>query len=147
MATGILSVDPGLTTGLCVLLDENFFSVELEGPMEFLDYAVDLLDANQDRAWEVVCESFIINPQTIKKSRQNYSLEIIGALRHICHVRAIPFTLQSPADGKSFGTDDKLKRIGWYHAGKGHANDSARHLLVYSVQHGRIDPATLVEAS
>ena len=35
----------------------------------------------------------------------------------------------------TFATDDKLRRLGWYKPGKGHANDAARHLLLWFAKH------------
>ncbi len=44
----------------------------------------------------------------------------------------MPLTLQTPATGKGFGTDAKLKHLGWYNPTQGgHSNDAARHLLTY----------------
>lgn len=146
MPKAVAAIDPGLASGLAVLYDDHdFMSTEIVGSLEFLDAFVALIDSTVDREWEVVCESFIVTGETQKKSRQNYSLEIIGAVRFLCHQRMIPFELQSPSQGKSFGTDAKLKKLGWYKPAKGHANDAARHLCLYLVRHGRIDPGSLLE--
>lgn len=49
------------------------------------------------------------------------------------HEPFISFTCQSPATGKAFYSDDRLKSLGvyWGH-GKGHARDATRHLLQWA---------------
>jgi len=100
----------------------------------------------------LIVEDFIITAETLKKSRQTWSLEAIGALRYLVElfgdypipvddgrgliIPRISMTLQSPSSAKAFATNDKLRNVGWYVPGKGHANDAARHLLVYCAAHG-----------
>ena len=106
--------------------------------MPFLLQAAITLDNAPVEA--VVCESFIITNATLTKSRgENWSLESIGALRFLCTQHEVPFVLQTPARAKSFSTDEKLKRIGWHTAGKGHATDASRHLLLYAVSNGLLE--------
>lgn len=141
----ILAVDPGLATGLAVLESSvmRFNSHEVKTPKEFYDW-IQWFFESPHHPTHIVCESYIITPETIKKSRQNYSLELIGVLKYLAWERELPFTLQTPIEGKSFGTDEKLKTIGWYRPSQGHANDAARHLLTYCVQNKIIDPAELL---
>jgi hypothetical protein len=82
---------------------------------------------------ELVIEKFTITNETAKKSRQYDALNIIGVFRHYSYMSDWPLTLQSPGSAKKLGTDDRLKDLGWYTPGKGHANDAARHLLLYCV--------------
>ncbi len=80
----------------------------------------------------MVSESFIINAGTLRRGREHWSLEAIGAMKHILQRQGLPdLVLQSPASGKKFGTDEKLKAMGWWLPNNGHANDAARHLLTY----------------
>ena len=64
---------------------------------------------------------------------------MIGGLRYLAvvgdeYVGPLRFVRQTPAQAKSFGTDDKLRRLGWYTPTPGgHANDAARHLLAFAV--------------
>lgn len=143
---GVIAIDPGLATGFAVISDgHDFLSTEIVGTLEFLDAFVALIDSTVEREWEVICEAFIVTDSTTKKTRQNYSLEIIGAVRFLCHQRMIPFELQTPAQAKTFSTDSKLRKLGWYRPAKGHANDAARHLCLYLIRHNRLDPGSLLE--
>lgn len=131
----VFAVDPGKTTGVAMYNSLGIFeSREFEDQNDFLDHMWKYMSPSYNTDYEVVCESYIITSETIKKSRQYYSLEIIGALRWMTHQANLPFTLQPPSAGKSFGTDEKLKQMMWYKPGKGHANDAARHLLLYCVK-------------
>jgi hypothetical protein len=87
----------------------------------------------------LVVENFHITIRTGKLTRQHDALYIIGCLRYKANKDGHLFKLQNPSD-KQFGDDDRLKQIGWYSPGKGHANDAARHLLLYLLRYGVIDP-------
>lgn len=142
MARAVLALDPGLTTGWAALYnpgadDEMFASGEVRGALALVDSVLRLFGTGWE--WEVVIERYIITPNTLTKTRQYEPLEIIGAVRWLCHDRDRPFAMQSPAEAKAFSTDTKLKRVGWYRRGLGHANDAARHLLLYTATHRLID--------
>ena len=82
----------------------------------------------------LVCEGFVIRSNTSKLDAGAFSLttDLIGACRLLAHQAGIPFVRQTPAEAKSFATDDKLRRLGWYRPTKGgHANDASRHLLTF----------------
>lgn len=140
--TDIYAIDPGGTTGVACL---SHFDDGTEGGVRvvatiqvpggrfgFYQWAQDV--HLFDKAAAVACENFIINTGTATKSRQADPLMLAGYLEGECCVRSIPFLLQTPAQAKAFATDDKLKHLGWWNPTKGgHANDAARHLLVYMV--------------
>ena len=67
-------------------------------------------------------------------------------LRFVAREYECGFTLQAPSDAKAFASNNKLKLMGWYNTGKGHANDAARHMLVYTVQNKIIDPRKLLQS-
>jgi hypothetical protein len=126
----IFAVDPGKMTGFA-RWDNGHFSSSMLEHMPFLESMWLVLLMPQNRPDLVVCESFIITAQTLKKSRgENWSLEQIGAIRWMCHTHGVPFKLQTPADAKSFVKNERLKELGWYKPGAGHDNDAARHLLL-----------------
>ena len=105
----ILSIDPGKATGVATYDADHggFDSYEIEGRYALAGHV-------SDNSWdEVVCEDFVISQRTIKTTPQKGPLRIIGWLDIWCEELKIPFTLQT--------------------AGQGHANDAARHLLVYLV--------------
>ncbi len=77
----------------------------------------------------IVCENFIPRPGAL--SFQPEALRIIGYLEGWAEENGAEFVLQTPAQAKSFGTAAKLKAVGWWPKGLGHAQDAAKHLLVY----------------
>lgn len=144
----LIAVDPGKTTGVATwYLDRAFeepMATQIEGSLDFCDYVHALLAGHYDDDIVIICEKYTINAGTLKKSRQYDPLEIIGTLRWFAHQYEIDFVLQSPAEAKRFATNDKLKKIGWYTPGRDHAADAMRHLLLYSVKNGHVNPGDLL---
>lgn len=128
----ILAVDPGGNTGLAWLVDEEFGSqVVGDGRFGFHKWFLGAVDKVATPS-VIVCEDFIITSATARKSAQPDPYRIIGWLELWCYQHNVPFVLQTPSQGKGFGTDAKLKHFGWYRTGSGgHDNDAARHLLTY----------------
>lgn len=131
-----LSIDPGKTTGYAIWQgwsDSPFYSGQVEDRFAFestFRAFIAPYTSNPTRGLSVVMEDFIISAQTVKKSRQDDPLRIIGYVEGLCHEHLIPFKLQTPSEAKQFATDEKLKALRWYYATPGgHANDAARHLL------------------
>lgn len=136
--------DPGKTTGWARLAGEEFRSGQL--PLEqTLHWLFESL--KQGIKLTIVCEDFIYTPETAKKSRQTWSTEGIGALRFLAREFECDFILQSPSSAKSFASDEKLKRIDWWNPGQVHANDAARHLLLWAVENGRINIRRFLDAN
>lgn len=136
----IVAVDPGKVTGLATWYGggKGSFNSWQDECWDAVEQVHDLL--THDTVEAVVCESYTITMQTLKKTRgENWSLESIGSLRYISRIAKVPFVLQSPADAKKFATDTKLKAAGWWNPTPGaHANDAARHLLVYLARTDRL---------
>lgn len=104
--------------------------------------AVEWVHATLERGFTdlVVCESIRITAATAKKSQDVLiSVEQIGAVRYLCHLYGTDFKLQDPSEGKGFGTDRKLRALGWWTRGNDHARDASRHLLTAICD----DPAVL----
>jgi hypothetical protein len=139
----IIAVDPGKMTGWAHLRLGMFNS----GQMPLSDYLV-WFDQVLEEGLQptVVCEDFIYTTETAKKTRQTWSTEGIGVLRFLTAKYGFGFHVQTPADAKRFSTNAKLKAMEWYRPSKGgHANDAARHLLLYCVKNKLIDPRPLLE--
>lgn len=128
----IIAVDPGKMTGFATLVDGTFQS----GQVEFMQFLTNV-ELFIDLRTEVVSERFVISAGTVRKGRGdvNWSIESIGALRFMCQKQAAKFELQNANDAMSFAFDDRLRTIGWWNPGKGHANDAARHMLLYIARH------------
>ncbi len=135
----ILAVDPGMGTGWARWVDGD---LEDYGEMDHNEFAADAYETLEMAGshWAEppidlnVCEDYIITPQTLKKTRQLYSLHLIGFLKYLCDINEVEFILQKPSDAKRFADDDKLKLLDWYNpTTDGHQNDALRHLLTYLV--------------
>lgn len=126
----IVAIDPGKVTGMAVMYaDLLHFAGEVAGRMEMYDriYSGRLVGASA-----VVIERFTISQRTVQSSPQYDALYLIGAVEAWCYKYDVPLIFQSPGEAKGFGTDKKLKALGWYKATSGgHANDASRHLMVY----------------
>jgi len=144
----ILAIDPGKATGLAYLTAGAVHASKTLPYHEALEYAVWEIDGARDTGLTVVCEDFIISSRTVRAGtsgwRRGLELEFIGVVRWYCWKEEVEFVLQAPADAKSFGTNSKLKQLGWWQGGAGHADDASRHLLLAAVRKGIVDPAELV---
>lgn len=89
---------------------------------------------------EIVCERFIINAETAKKSQAPFSLELIGVLKQIMRdvgKTADDISMQAPSDAKRMYPNPNIKKLGYWHkGGAGHALDSIRHGLLYLTRQG-----------
>ena len=144
----ILAVDPGKASGLSYFTwdggdaePEMLWSIEVQ-QHEYADpirKAFAFSQSNGARL-EVVCERFTINAQTVRNSQAPYSLEQIGILKQIMmdNGRAPDdIYFQSPADAKMMFTNEKIKKLEyWHRGGEGHALDSIRHGLLRLVKSG-----------
>jgi len=151
----ILAVDPGETTGYAYA---HFGVSPKTMPKLFADMARGF---NQACAWLevdlpryggiktptlVVLERFTINAETAKKSTQGSktAIELCGVVRYLAHVGGYKLEEQAPVDAKSFVTDEKLKRLGWYTPGPDHARDATRHLVLAAIRHQALDSRLLL---
>lgn len=135
----ILAVDPGKMTGWALMQPDGTVTF---GQDPFGDFLVrmDRWGEKLARAGilgEFVVERFTIMKSTAEKSRTdvNWSIETIGVARLHYFKNRHRLTLQGASDGKRFGTDTKLKAMGWWTAGADHAQDAGRHLCLYLAQH------------
>ena len=139
----VVGVDPGLTTGIATWTQAHGMHglKELAPALNAMDWLDCLTRTGHKKVF--VIEKYIITPKTAQLSQQHDPLEIIGCLRWMCHDRGHEFVMQSPSEAKAFSTDAKLKAVGWYQPGQGHARDASRHALLYLAKNGFIDLATL----
>lgn len=144
----IIAVDPGSTTGYAIHDSKYHRFMSEQAPAYLaLTRVKHALDHDIPQTDLVVCESFHISAQTLKKTRAGSmdAIETIGALRYICRTRGIPFETQTPAE-RAFATNARLKQLGWRNPTPGgHADDAARHLLVACIREELIDPSIFLE--
>jgi hypothetical protein len=143
----ILSVDPGKASGICLFEWKKDEEPKLiwAGEYQQKEYAqairLGLASGNYiEGKVEVVCERFTINAQTVRNSQAPYSLEQIGILKQCLmdiHYDVDAISFQSPADAKAMFTNEKIKKLEYWHVGgEGHALDAIRHALLYMVKKG-----------
>lgn len=137
----VIAVDPGKMTGyaswkrgtLCVVNE-----VEMMPFLELLEGAL----ADDDGPTVLVCEAFKVTQETLKKTWQPWSLEIIGACRFLAAKYRVEFDVtQEAAGAKRLVTNERLHRLGWWTPGKEHGRDATRHLALYLASHGALDLA------
>ena len=137
MTTYVLSVDPGKATGMALFSLESGSEPVLEWSKELQqnEYAEpirEVLASLEDVV--VVCERFTINAQTVRNTQAPYSLEQIGILKQCLMDAGRPaddIYFQAPADAKAMFTNEKLKKLEyWHRGGEGHALDAIRHGLL-----------------
>jgi len=144
MTNHVLAIDPGKMTGFAYVnrSDGTFLAGELA-----FDGTCDMLEGYASAFQEdltVFSESFIINAYTAKNTQAPWSLELIGVARRTSRkYTGRDLALQSPSQAKGFSSDDRLKKMGWYTPGKGHANDASRHLLLACVSRGWVEDKVL----
>jgi hypothetical protein len=134
MYRSIVSLDPGGTTGICLgdLSDEELVlrisqqELSMLGMYDFLEKHV----GECENPCHVIYESF----QYRKISRGGLDLtpvKLIGVIELMRdqYEPLVTFTEQSPATGKAFFSDDRLKQMGIYKPGTQHGRDAERHLM------------------
>lgn len=137
----ILAVDPGLMVGYAIQYDDGLIKSDQDQKWDFLTWC----DPEGWTKWfdVVVAERYIITPRTARLSQQHDALDILGNLRWWCRKMETPLIEYSAAEAKSFSTDDKLRAADMWISGKDHARDASRHLMLYLVREGIMDPAML----
>lgn len=153
---GVLSVDPGKATGVCLVswsgVPEETPVVEFSEevlPEDFANTVKSILARkNNYDIFRVACERFTITTQTGKNSQAPFSLEQIGVLKHLCREDEIhPDTIsfQAPVDAKSMFPNPALQKLEtWHRGGEGHANDAIRHGLLCLVKSAKWVPLQLL---
>lgn len=136
----VLSVDPGLATGICVLWFDGdrpslLASAELDW-IEAVDAFKELVDIYGTRITPVA-EKFTISAQTARNSQAPWSLNALGCLLWICHHADLKLTLQTPGDAKKMFQNETLRKLDcWHRGGEGHALDAIRHGLLFMARNG-----------
>lgn len=79
----------------------------------------------------VVCEDYRVYAH---KSDQHkwaglHTPKLIGAIEYFCAEMEIPIVFPMAIEGKTWATDDMLKRWDLYDAGQKHARDASRHIV------------------
>ena len=121
----IMSFDPGRTTGLAVYEEDptpNYTLMELKG-LHTVWKALFTGGPTQ-----IVYESFLYQRRT---KVDLTPVEVIGIIKLYAETYEVPIVSQTPATGKRFWTDSKIKKVGLWQSGAPHAMDALRHMLYY----------------
>lgn len=144
MATHIIAVDPGKTTGIATYdlatkkLDTQ--ECDFDATCRYVLGQAASLGGNL----LLVSESFTITMQTAKNSQAPWSLELIGVMRYASRMYcARDLALQMPSAAKRFSSDRRLRELEFWTPAKGHANDASRHMLLFLAERGLIDKEIL----
>lgn len=148
----LIAIDPGKASGFAVLDYTNLddikilHSAELEQMQTVSEVDTLLSDADDPSDYEIVMEKFTITAQTGKNSNaENWSPEIIGAVKYLAWREGVAYTEQTPAEAKNFVPNDRMKNVGiWHVGGEGHARDALRHAVLYLIKHKGWRPSGLL---
>jgi hypothetical protein len=135
VARYVLAVDPGGTTGM-VLWDMLYQGVVYVLELPHVDVGFMLEQLIETYRPDVVCESFTITANTVSNSQAPWSLKQLGVAEYLAAKYHVLYVEQLPVTAKKFATNERLKNLGLYIPGKGHATDAVRHLVIYLVSQG-----------
>lgn len=137
MTENVYAFDPGTLTGVVVWDADN--GLTYADQLNVFDlYA--FVDERCADIMHAQIERFTISERTIKASRVDDPLDVIGYLKYAAWRCEFPWEFSKPSDVMATYTDAALKRAGLFTKGKGHANDAARHLARHLVRARLIDP-------
>ncbi len=124
----IVAIDPGKTTGWAIRHASGHREAgQIEGAVMAMAWVWSVFNSAHGSSPVLVVENFV--PRGGALTTQPDALHIIGFIKGMCHIYGWGFILQSPAEAKSFSTNEKLKRAGWWVVGQDHARDALRHLM------------------
>lgn len=128
----VISIDPGLTTGIATWVLNGIEDTEQD---KFTHKQfVQLLSAYKPTI--IICESF---EHTMKDNTDYSPVEFIGLVKWYIEATNCSAYWQTPGFGKGYFTNDKLKKLGLYRAARGHGMDALRHLLQWRMKHNLFD--------
>lgn len=118
----LLAFDPGETTGVAEFAEGeliNYFTISESDLLQLFDLNGLPWHWSADH-W--VVESFIARPGKTNLT----SMRIIGLLVGMAQLLTVPIHYQTPAKGKGFFTDERLREFGLYVTNR-HCRDAVRH--------------------
>jgi hypothetical protein len=128
-----MAIDPGKVCGIALWHPFETLGLKTDelSPLETIGLFEDLWRNSLGQV-TVVTEKFTISERTLKTALSLDALDVNGWLTIESQRRGFELVVQTPAQAKRFSTDQKLQALNWFERTKdGHANDAARHMLVY----------------
>lgn len=144
--TDIVSLDPGVTVGICALTNEDYYQFETR-PDKYPHPHESFFDILSELAPKIIIyERF--------HSRQNQEtsvftgVEYIGVIELYSQLKCLEVIKLNPqkgTKGSTFWDDSKLKALGLWLPGKGHAMDATRLLLTHRMKDKTFERKVLLE--
>ena len=130
-------LDPGKTTGVATYdFSSGYFSSSQHDFVMTGEVIDGLLTDTMDAA--IGWEQYIIAPG--HSGTAAYSLEVIGMARWLAHRHDALVLPAVPSAARKLGSDDKLKKLGWYVPAMRHANDASAHMLAWLLRTKKLLP-------
>jgi len=128
-----IAFDPGGTTGYAVFSDSPHDITA--GDFEYFKLINQLISKVEPDI--IVIEAFRLYPWKAKhKTWSSFpEVEVIGAIKHECYLRNIPWVEQG-ADTKQLFDDSKLRTLGFWKGLSTHGRDACRHALFFMSTRG-----------
>jgi hypothetical protein len=146
----ILGVDPGETTGWCMLELLGHAGMapilgQLKGRAGTL-YALELLLQEADA---VAVEGFVVGRRSMRAGAAGgWTRELVGLLPTLASHHGKRCRVRSASEVKPWATDKRLDALRVDYVGLPHAADAARHAIFSAVKdYGRPDPLSRVTSS
>ncbi len=130
----ILALDPGVTTGFSLYDQAN--PIDGRSWQQLCTHDGFIGELNEVWPNIIVMETFV---HTHRTGVDYTPVEFIGLTKWFCERRSVVLIEQTPAYGKAFFDNDKLKRLGVYVPNKPHAMDASRHLYQFMMKSGIFD--------
>lgn len=112
-----IGLDPGLSTGLAVLVNGDLYRIwqgDAQHAMEVLDEVLRHF-APPSNIVHIGTERFVITPQTGRKTQQTDALEVTGTADFIAAKHGVPTpSRQGMVEVKKFAKNELLRSLGLY---------------------------------
>lgn len=123
----VLAIDPGITTGYChAVISDGTLMLRPYQAQDDVHMFWD--EVNLVYPTHIIMEDFEHRQRTRTKVIL-YPVQLIGVAHLWADFHDRVVTLQKPAHGKSFYSNEQLQRLGAYKRGIPHAMDATRHLF------------------
>lgn len=133
--TSILGVDPGKTTGYCILTFTRGRYIIIPGQMVGAAGTMYALGELARGVEGVAVEQFVIGRTSQRAGAAGVQTRrVIGHLTERASSLKVPCALRSAADVKPWATDKRLAAMGLDLTGLPHAGDAVRHALFSAVK-------------
>lgn len=152
----VLGVDPGTTTGLCLVEFTRAGPHLIVADQKDWSAACAVVEAmlsrmgRETRRVVAACEKFVITSQTAQRGQQGAedALGMNGHIRRVCEITGVEYAkTASSSDAKSTVTNAALRTLGLYPVGLKHAADAARHAVLFALKAGCLDRQLLLAAT